>query len=86
MTRPDPTSTTFKTQAARTRLANKARREALRETLEGGAVIFPDTKPGIGWVLLRPNGRKSYMKDREGCVALWFEKYKAIEAEEAQAA
>lgn len=58
-------------QAARLRLAKK--QEALEATvlMDGGAKVYPDTTPGVGWVLLSPTGHKRYYQTRLKAAAAW---------------
>lgn len=70
----------LRTQAARKRLATKAEKEAQTVILEGGAKVYPDSLPGVGWVLLLPVGHKCYMRSKDLCVDLWVTKYKDAEA------
>lgn len=64
-------------KAKETRERNKVSRAATRSTLEGGAQVYEDTPPGIGWVLEFPSGRKCYYKNREQAVHFWETEWKA---------
>jgi hypothetical protein len=65
-----------RTQAARKRLANKAARQATLEILEGGAKVYRDSPPGIGFVLEIPNGRKCYYMTSDQAKEMWVKRYK----------
>ena len=66
-------------KALETRKRNKAEREAKTEVLEGGAKVYPDSLPGIGWVLELLNSHKCYMGTREKVVELWVQKYSKVD-------
>lgn len=58
-------------QAARLRLVKK--QEALEATvlMDGGAKVYPDTTPGVGWVLLSPTGHKRYYQTSLKATTAW---------------
>lgn len=68
--------TMMKTEAARKRLANKAEREASKTTLEGGALVYKDSPPGVGWVLKLPSGHKKYLSSFELASDMWINVYR----------
>lgn len=46
------------------REANKILRESLREQLDVGVWTYPDSPPGVGWVLERTGKPNRYYNDR----------------------
>lgn len=59
------------------REARQRHREATQETLEGGATVYLDTPPGIGFVLQFPNGRKKYYMTKAQAIRFWIDVYRA---------
>lgn len=70
------TNPTTRAEAARTRLANKAEREATKTALEGGALVYKDSPPGVGWVLKLPSGHKKYLSSFELASDSWLNVYR----------
>jgi hypothetical protein len=61
--------------AARKRLQQKEDQRKSFKVLPGGAKLYKDTLPGIGFVLEFPNGRKCYYMEPEVAEHLWLNKY-----------
>lgn len=61
-------------QGAINRRLRKEAQELSRTTLEGGATVFKDSPPGVGWVL-EFGGHKCYMSTKALVEALWTNKY-----------
>ncbi len=62
-------------------VAAKAKRQirnANQHPLEGGAVAYEDAPPGLGYVLLLPNGWKKYYRWLYQARAFWFNVYKPL--------
>lgn len=70
-----------KAKAARTRLATKAAKAASTIPLEGGAKIYRDSPPGIGYVLEFPNHRKFYYATSAQAEQMWFDRWQKDWAE-----
>lgn len=52
--------------------AKREARKALREVLEDGSVVYPDSPPGVGWVLeWRGYHSKKYLRSRDEAVQHW---------------
>lgn len=62
--------------AARKRLQMKEDQARSLRVLPGGAKLYKDTLPGIGFVLEFPTGRKCYFMESEVAERLWDEKYR----------
>lgn len=62
-------------EAARRRLAHKAAKEASVTLLEGGAKVYLDSPPGIGYVLELPNHRKFYYASSDQAEQMWFDRW-----------
>lgn len=59
------------TLAAKVSVAKrKADREASLVVLEDGSKVYPDSPPGIGWVLEKPGYNKKYMSTKDLCLEL----------------
>ena len=72
--RPNPFTDETRKVAAETRERNKLEREAAIVDLGHGWTCYPDIAPGVGIVLLAPNGRKTYHRNQE-TAKLAFSRY-----------
>ncbi len=68
-------SATSRAKAARTRLATKEAKAASMTLLDGGAKVYRDSPPGIGYVLEFPNHRKFYYMTSEQATQMWTDKW-----------
>ena len=68
---------------AEARRRNKAEREASRQVLRDGSVIYRDSPPGVGWVLIVKTGKtdrrgrptvlpNKYLRTRDEAIAHWM--------------
>jgi hypothetical protein len=73
--KPNPFTDETRKAAAETRERKKLEREAETLDLGHGWTCYPDTPPGVGVVLLAPNGRKTYHRDQE-TAKLAFARYR----------
>lgn len=61
--------TAARAKALASREAATALRSSQRITLPDGSLIYPDSPPGIGWVLERPRMAKRYFATKAQAVA-----------------
>ncbi len=76
---PEPVASAFKSKAHEDsfrkvqaeRAAFRAYQKANLEVLAKGVEVYPDSLPGVGWVLARKGHPKRYLRTKELAVAHW---------------
>ncbi len=61
-------------KAARTRLKRKQDKEESITNLDGGAIVYQDSPPGIG-IVLQFKSRKCYYRSTEMAIDFWYRVY-----------
>jgi hypothetical protein len=73
--KPNPFTDETRKAAAETRERKRLERESEAQDLGHGWACYSDAPPGVGVVLLAPNGRKTYHRDQE-TAKLAFARYR----------